>query len=238
MTMTKIRFLKNGFLWLALALTTSSCLKDEVELTGYGDAYIIVEIAGQDTLKGLGLHAYSYSDFSEVTVTPPEGTMTRYTLAPYLGYKQDFILETPLSQFTKNLPTAGVYLFSAKYADGQLLDFANELYTDYIFPPQIKTAAFSQASQRFDVTWSNVVYAHSYNVKLINAEGKTIFLSPELNNSVTEFSFTQSSQGWQSSEFPAQGAVLTIEVAAYHKEKNTPGNKLQCIARSRKGLTR
>ena len=48
MTMTKMRFLKNGFLWLALALTTSSCLKDEVELTGYGDAYIIVEIAGQD----------------------------------------------------------------------------------------------------------------------------------------------------------------------------------------------
>lgn len=235
--MLKKSYLRNAALFLSMAGLLFSCLKDEEVITGYGDAYILVEINGQDTLKGLGLHAWSYSDFSAVKVTSPVTSAPELTLQPYLGYKQDFILETPLSGMTKTLPAAGNYLFLATYADGSTLNFTNELYPDFILPPQIKTAAFNQSAQRVDVTWGNVVYAHSYNVKLINAEGKVLFLSPELSNSVTDFSFSRNTQGWQTGDYPANGTTLTIEVAAYHKEKNTPLNKLQCVARSRKSIT-
>lgn len=228
-----MRILRHSALLLALSVSLGSCLSTDDPLTGYGDAYIIVEASGQDTLKGLGLHAFSYAEFSEVTATAPGSAAIPYTLQAYLGYKQDFILETPRAEFTTALPLAGTYLFSAKFSDGQQLVFSNELYTDYILPAVIKTAVYNTTGQAVEVTWGSVLRANSFNVKLIDSEGKTLFLSPELNNSVTEFSIARDTQGWQTAGLPAKGNTLTLEVAAYLKEKNSSMNRLQCISRAR-----
>lgn len=228
-----MRIFRHSVLLLALSVSLGSCLSTDDPLTGYGDAYIIVETSGQDTLKGLGLHAFSYAEFSEVTAVAPGSAAVPYTLQAYLGYKQDFILETPRGEFTKMLPLTGTYLFSAKFTDGQLLNFSNELYTDVILPTVIKTAVYNITGQRVDVTWGSVLRANSFNVKLIDSEGKTLFLSPELNNSVTEISIARDTQGWQTADLPAQGNTLTVEVAAYLKEKNSSMNRLQCISRAR-----
>jgi len=230
----KMSVLMRFGLVLTMPAVLLSCLSDEEVLTGYGDAYVVVEIAGQDTLKGLGLHAFSFSEFARVIVTPPAGSDTTYTLAPYLGYKQEFFLEQPLAEFSKTLPLAGTYVFNAQFTDGQSLLFSNDLTTDYILPPEITLCVYDVSGQRVDVVWKEVAKASSYNVKLIGKEEKILFVSDELSGRGNDFSFTRNTPRWQTTDYPASGDSVVIEVSAYLKEKNSSQGFLQSVSRARK----
>jgi hypothetical protein len=216
----------------------SSCLDNEVDPTGFGDAYILVEVNGQDTVKGLGLHAYSYSEFKSVVVNVTGSQSSTYTLTPYLDYKQDFLYTTPLSQYSKTLPASGEYIFSAVFADGQSLALYDRLTTDFIAPPKIKNCLYYKQNLKVEVEWEKVKLADAYNVKLIDQNGKILFVSPAYNNSTTTYSFGSETQGWQSTtSIPTEGQVVKVEVAAYLMETTMQQDELQCISKTRAEIT-
>jgi hypothetical protein len=216
----------------------SSCIDNEVDLSGFGDAYILVEVNGQDTLKGLGLHAYSYTEFKSVVVNVTGNQSLTYTLTPYLDFKQDYLYTTPLYQFSKTLPTAGNYVFNATFTDGQSLAFSDLLTSDYIDVPKIKRCVYTKVTSTVDVEWEKVKLADAYNVKLIDQSGKILFVSPAYNNATITYSFGTGTQGWQSStSVPAEGQVVKVEVAAYLMEPTTAQDELQCISKIRTEIT-
>lgn len=219
-------------------LLFSSCLDNEVDLTGYGDAYILVEVNGQDTVKGLGLHAYSYSEFKSVVAIVTGNQSLSYTLTPYLDFKQDFLYTTPLSQYSMTLPATGEYIFNVTFADGQTLALYDRLTSDFIAPPKITRCIYTKLNATVDVEWEKVKLADAYNVKLIDQNGKILFVSPAYNNSTTVYSFGSGTQGWQSAaSIPADGQVVNVEVAAYLMEATLVQDELQCISKSRYEIT-
>jgi hypothetical protein len=221
-----------------ISFLLSSCIDNEVDLSAFGDAYILVEVNGQDTVKGLGLHAYSYSEFKSVVVNAAGNQSQTYTLAPYLDFKQDYLYTTPLSQFSKTLPAKGEYIFNATFLDGQTLAFYDILTSDFIVPPKITKCVYFKDTEKVEVEWEKVKLADAYNVKLIDQSGKILFVSSAYNNSTTVFSFGSGTQGWQSSaSVPAEGQVVKVEVAAYLMEPTIVQDELQSISKTRVEIT-
>lgn len=220
-------------LWLLIAsMFFVSCFKDEVDYVGYGDAYVIVEKSGENVVKGLGLHAFSYSDFSGVKVAIPGSTSDSVQLTSYLGYKQDYFWETPDEEFGTATPPAGDYVFSAVFADGHKLVFSNKLTSATILPPLIKMAEYVVSGEKVDTEWEIVSNADIYNVKLINDEEKVIYVSPELNAFATNWSFGKNTNGWQTNVYPVSGQILKVVVTAYLMEDGNSMGRLQAISRS------
>lgn len=229
--------MKTGFKFLvtffAATMLLTSCIDSETDPVGYGDAYILVEIVGQDTLKGLGLHAFSYSEFSAVNVKLSDDESQTYTLQPYMGFNQDFVWSTPLNQYKKELPATGDYVFTATFKSGHTQTFYDKLYATVVYPPEITKAEYVAANERVDVEWERVSNADSYNVKLINESGDILFVSQVYNRMTDFYTFSKSTQGWQTSTYPTNGQTVMIEVAAYLLETGTQGNELQSIGKSR-----
>lgn len=227
-------FIKHLIVLLFFPAAFISCFDNETDLAGYGDAYILVEQSGEDTLKGLGLHAFSYSAFSSVVVTLSGNSSVTYTLDPYEDYPQDYIWTTPLAQYTQTLPPTGSYVFNATFTDGQSLLFSDNLTAAYLQPPKIKSCQYVKQTARVSVEWETVKNADAYNVKLLNTEGEYLFVSPAYNSTITNYSFSTDSQGWQSSDsYPVDGQVVIVELAAYLLEPQGGSDELQSISKSR-----
>lgn len=235
--MKKLFFKSSIFLLLSGMLLTTSCLETEIDEEGFGDAYIVVEIVGQDTLKGLGLHAYSYSDFSSVVASLSGDNSQTFTLQPYLGYKQDFIWNTPLAQFKKELPVAGDYVFNATFASGDTHTFYDRLFANYVAPPEIVKCEFISSNERIDVEWKTDSQTDSYNVKLMTENGDILFVSPVYDRFTSTYSFNKNTQGWQSSTYPSTGQKLVVEVSSYLLETGGVNNQLQSIGKRRIPVT-
>ncbi len=210
----------------------ASCLDSGVDLDGYGDAYILVSSDGKDSLAGLGLHAFSYSEFASVKVTVHGNAELEYNLEPYLGYKQDFIWLTPKAEYSNTIPATGDYVFTATFADGQTMTFFDKLTNEVILPPKIVHCDYAEAQERVEVEWELVPGAGYYNVKLLNGEGELLFVSPAYNSMTNNYAFSQSSQGWLSSVLPLGGDTVSVEVAAYLLEPQSSMDYLQCISRT------
>jgi hypothetical protein len=232
----KTVFFKSLVVFFATSMLLTSCVDSEIDPVGYGDAYILVEIVGQDTLKGLGLHAFSYSEFSAVNVKLSDDENQTYTLQPYLGFNQDFVWSTPLNQYKKELPSAGDYIFNATFKSGHTHTFYDKLYATIVYPPTITKCEYVATNERVDVEWDRVSNADSYNVKLINENGDILFVSQVYNRMTDFYSFSKNTQGWQTSTYPTNGQTVFVEVAAYLLEAGTSNNELQSIGKARKSI--
>ena len=107
-----------------------SCKDVEYKPTGVGDALIIVKVTDTDTLFGLGLHAFSYSNFSSVYVYHMDNPDYKYSLKSVEGYMNDLYYESSDAAFSEELPTTGEYVFLAGFPDGESITFSDELFDD------------------------------------------------------------------------------------------------------------
>ena len=219
--------------FMSLILLTS-CIDSDIDPVGYGDAFIFVEIVGQDTLAGLGLHAFSYSQFTSVNVQLNSDASKNYVLQPYLGFSQDYVWSTPLAEYKKELPAAGDYTFSATFRGGQTQVFFDKLYNTVVYPPKIVRCGYNENNRKIEVEWERVSNADSYNVKLLSSDGDILFVSPVFNRITDIYTFDRNTSGWQTSTFPVAGQNVTVEVASYLLETGTNNNELQSIGKSRR----
>jgi len=230
-------FLRAAFALLVSVPFLTSCFDNDVDPTGYGDAYLMVKIVGQDTLYGLGLHAFSYSDFSAVTAAASSAPTNTYTLQAYMGYKQDFIWLTPENQYSEELPVTGDYTFNATFATGESLVLADKLYTDRVYPPALTTCQYSNTSHKVEVKWTKPANAAVYTIRMFDSDGDLLFVSPSYNSSTDNYSFGKESQGWQTTTFPSEGTTCTVEVTAYRMKTPSAYSNVQCAAKSRQDIT-
>jgi len=233
---------KSLFLKMWVLLTASvflvSCIDDDVDHIGFGDAFVVVKKSGDSVVKGLGLHAFSYSDFASVSVATPVSGADTIRMETYENYKQEFFWETPAEQFGTTQPQAGDYVFSAVFKDGKKLVFSNKLTSGSILPPVIKRIEYVISGDKVDAEWEKVVDADAYNVRLVDEEGKALFISSELNSFSTNYSFGKNNNGWLTSTYPTNGQHLTVIVSAFLLESDSSGGRIQAIPRAEGGIVR
>jgi hypothetical protein len=235
--MINFKFQKIAIFFSLIAIVSTSCIDSDTDPYGFGDAFILIEIMGQDTLAGLGLHAYSYSEFTAVNVHHNNNEESFYALTPFMGFNQDFVWNTPRDQYQKELPPEGDYVFNATFRNGQTQTFSNKLFSSVVYPPLITRCVYVPSTQRIEIDWERSTNADSYNVRLLNENGDILFVSPILNRITEEYTFTRTTQGWQTSSLPTTGQTVVVELSAYLLEPNSTNNQLQCIARSRQSVT-
>ena len=161
-----------------------------------------------------------------------------YTLSSYLGYTQDYIWATPIAQYSKTLPVTGNYVFNATLSGGQSLQFSNNLTSEYILPPHITLCKWNTSTQRVEIEWDDVKNADAYNIKLLNADGNILFVSSAFASGINNFSFSATSQRWQTStSFPTQGQIVTVELDAYLLESSSDNEFLQSISKSHSSIS-
>lgn len=232
--------MKSIVLKISLLLTMStllffSCINSDVEPDGYGDVYILMEVIDGDTLTGLGMHAFSYYGFHSVTAHHIDNEETVYTLKSYLDkYDSDYVWATAKENYSKETPPKGMYLFEATYAGGRTLTFSDDLYQSTVAPPKITTCEYVLGI--VEVEWNRLANADAYNVKMWNAEGNIIFVSPRFNSYISTYSFDIKTDGWQKSTYPSIGDIVTVSVEAFLFEPGS-SNYFQCISISKHSFT-
>lgn len=222
---------------LTAALILSSCLSYDLEDTGFADALIIVKTNETQTLYGLSLHTFSTKSISSVSAFPRSQPDITYNLTPYQNLKTDYVYETPAGSFSSVLPVTGDYIFKVNYSNGDTLTFINKLNSDIVMPPVIKKCSFNTSLQGVEIEWNTVENDDFYNVKMMDEQGKVIFVSPVFYPITTSYTLREDTQGWQLSSRPAEEAQVTVEVSSFRMESGGGNNHFQATGRSTQTIT-
>ncbi len=214
-----------------------SCQKAEFQPSGKGDVLYIVKIIDSDTLFGLGLHAYSYDNFSSVKSYHEDDETVKYNLAPIDGQANDVSYETPESAMTTQMPALGDYIFNAVFPGGEVLSFNDELEEHYILPPVISKCEYNNTRDAVEIEWQQQDDAELYSIRLYNSANELLFISEPLTGDNTSYSFDEHTNYWQVTDRPGAGELVTIEFSVYIFETENGGDlNLQASGRIEKEI--
>ena len=229
--------MKHKLIIFLVPIILCSCKDIEYKASGVGDALIVVKVTESDTLFGLGLHAYSYDDFSLVYASHESNADVKYNLKPVEGFMNDLSYETSANDFSDELPLPGEYLFHAGFPGGQSADFSDELTDDYILPPKITVCEFNNSRDRIDVSWETGGSADVYSIKLYDTDGELMFISGPQSEETISYSIGLSSDTWLDNKAPETGQEYIVEISSYLYEPNGGDLNLQSTGRIKKQVT-
>lgn len=152
----------------------SACQPTTVVNVATADAFIKTIISQGDTLFGVAHSVFSYNRMSAVAVKTPGGDSIPLTGIVDGGisiYKDPSVA---LGDFTKVLPSAGIYTYDVTFKDKTLQVLTNSLGADFILPPQIDSLAESADGQSVILKWSTVPGAQLYQIRVTKGNTEVI----------------------------------------------------------------
>lgn len=207
----------------------ASCLKDDNQATGNGDAVIVTKKIGSNTAYGISLYAYTFSSFQSVNAVSSAETGKTYSLKANQGYKTNFYYETPDTEFSTSKPVASTFTFSAVFENGVSNEF-QDILSDKVLPlPSIDTCEYNTTKRLLKISWAKVTDADSYAINIL--DGSTlVFLSTELNNTAKTYSISAIGGGWASDFTPVTGKTYTVRLFAYLYETEFNAYNIQALS--------
>jgi len=216
------------FVFIFIALFTTSCNKSDDDGSGTGDAIIIAKKSGTNTVYGVTLYAYSFSTFQSVKATSAVYAAKTYTLKVNQGYKTNFYYETPDTEFTTTKPAATTYNFSAVFENGVTDEFEDNLTDKALALPIIEKVEYNLTSSDLGVTWKSVPEADSYAINIFDGSN-LVYSGPELVNTLKYFA-VGSSSGWVAGATPVSGKSYTVRLLAFLYEPNGDSYNIQAVS--------
>ncbi len=227
-------------LLLAVLLLTvigfTACNEEAADVSVAGDAYIITKKIGQDTLNGLALHAYSFSGFTNVSVTSGTDATKSYTLGKYFGQSNSYYYETPTNQYAASLPVAGAYNFTATFENGEVKTDQDILTTDVLKLPTLTKCEYNSTDHKAELNWTVLPNANIYVVKIYDGNN-WVFVSQALPGAQTTYSISYPGNGWDSSFSPVAGKAYTVVFCAFRYETNGSDYDIQATSEIEHSLT-
>lgn len=212
-----------------LILLIASCNKNEDQATGVGDALIVAKKSGANTVYGISLYAYTFSNFTSVSAVNSTGSKTTYTLKSNQGYKTNFYYETPDAAFTAVKPAATTFNFSAVFENGTTQVFQDVLSDKVLALPVFEKCEYNTTKRQLDVSWTAVTDADSYAISIW--EGATlVFGSTELANTVKSYSVSANGGGWAAGFTPVNGKTYTVRLLAFLYEPQGSAYNVQATS--------
>jgi len=221
---------------LLLALTISSCNDEENDATGVGDVLIVAKKSGNDIVYGLALYAYTFSAFKSVSAVSTAESGKTYTLKSNQGYKTNFYLETPDTEFTTTKPAAATFNFSAVFENNATQEFQDVLSDKTLSLPVIEKCEYNTTKNQLEITWAALTDADSYAINIM--DGTTgVFGSVELANTAKEYAISANESGWASGFTPANGKTYKVKVLAFLYESSGNSYNVQASSVSETTVT-
>lgn len=219
----------NFILLIMVAVFMASCLKNDEQATGNGDAIIVAKKSGPNTVYGISLYAYTFSSFQSVKAVNIADTSKIYTLKAIQGYNANFSYDTPDAEFTTTKPAASTFTFSAVFENGVSTKFQDAL-SDQVLPvPIFEKCQYNSTLGQIDVIWTLLPDADSYSIKIL--DGTTlVFASPELISTRNTYSISASGGGWANGFTPQNGKTYTVKLFAYLYEAEINHYSLQAAS--------
>lgn len=221
---------------LLLSLLIVSCNKSEDVATGVGDVIIFAKKSGSETVYGLLIYAYTFSEFENVKVTLASDPNSSYTLKSNQGFKTTFFYETPTTAMTGNKPAAGTYNFTASFVNGATDEFQDILTDKVLAVPTISKSDYSLTKGMLEVEWAPLTDATTYSIQILDGTTQ-VFASTELGNAVKAYSISANGGGWAAGFTPESGKSYTLRLFAYLYEENGNSYNLQSSAMAEKSIT-
>ena len=207
----------------------TSCNKSYDDVSGSGDAIIVVKQSGISTVYGYALYAYTYGKFQSVKATCTLDPSKTYTLKINQEYKTNFYYEFSDDEFTTTKPTASTFNFSAVFDNGSTAEFQDEVSAKVLAVPVIKDISYDSTTDETNVTWSAVSGAESYSVMILKGS-EVVFGSSELASTLRTYAVSSSTTGWITDFTPVAGDTYTVRLNAYLYEPSGNSYNLQAVS--------
>ena len=202
---------------IMIAVFMASCIKDENQSSGVGDALIVTKKIDGNTVYGISLYAYTFSSFQSVKVVSEAHIDKTYTLKSYNGSKTNFYYETPDADFTATKPEASTYDFSAIFENGVSNGFLDQLSALTLPLPNIEKCEYNLTKLQIEVNWTLLTEADNYAITIL--DGSTIvFGSTQLAKTIKAYAISASGGGWAAGFTPQNGKTYTVRLLAFMLE--------------------
>lgn len=211
---------------ISISLILTSCMDDpEPEALDILPDVFMQQITEDSEEKyAVAFWAYGNKELESVTVDGPEGGI--WTLEKDPENSQLFILFPEVTDYSVTIPETGIYEFTATstQTDETPLTLTDELEDEVLGPVSIETSEYD--GTQMNLTWETVTDADAYLIRLSDADGTVIFMSPKLTGSTSEYSFGPSTAGWlDPTNLVDDGETYELELLAILYESGVTTDK-------------
>jgi hypothetical protein len=214
-------FKRKAFIILTLPFLLWACNKDEssFELEVLTDAYIIRKMIDGEPKSALAFYAYANTSIASATVTPPSGESGSFELSRGEESSSTFYREPKPGEYNAAWPAVGNYNFTVVTTGGETVEQTDAVEIANLAIPVITSATFHASNATLTLKWEPVQGVNGYVIKLLNAQGKTVFMSFALTAANKEFNINSSSGNWFNQVYT--GDELKLQLHAFAFESGT-----------------
>jgi len=216
--------------FISVLLSFTSCLKEDTQLTAYGDVLIKSVRSGDSIFYGLYYYVYSYDKMKNATVCR-EGENTEITLDSIDG-RYTFIHDPNILEYKTSKPIRAKYIFNVVFENGVQFEDFDILDSTSLKPVVIKECKFDQEEGKLIIDWEGNSLADQYIVNLKNEKDEIVFQCDAMNANQTYLWIYLSSYGWLANKQPSGSEKFKAVISAYQYETVPSVFDLQSISAS------
>ena len=211
----------------------TSCIEEPEPptLDALPDVFIQKISEGAEEKYALTFWLFGNKELESVTIEGPEGGV--WELDSDSSNPQIFSLFPETEDYTTSIPASGVYEFTVtSIQEGEApMITDDELEDEELDVVAIDSVKFENS--QIKAYWETVSGADNYRIRLYNESGDIIFLSEQIANNKSNYSFDSSNDGWyNSSSIPETGDNCRLELLAILYESDALIDKdynIQCV---------
>jgi hypothetical protein len=184
----------------------------------FADAYMVKKLMDDEVKTAAAFYAYGNADIASVTVTPPIDGGEPFELSRSPESSYTFFKDPVVAEFRTELPPTGTYQFDAKSTRGENILREDLLKTPGLDIPVIDSTRYHPESLSLQVNWQSVQGADGYVLKLLNAEGLTVFISYAIVPTAEELVINSTSGNWETQASPGDNLTLQVQAFVYESD--------------------
>ncbi len=193
---------------------------EEDNLTGNfevaADAYVVKKNFDGETKYATTFYVFANQNISSAAVTPPSGAGGSFDLVPAPNSVYTYEKTPGTGDFETNPPAEGEYLFDVVSDRDESVQLIDLLKNGNLGVPEISGHTFHDINSSLSVTFHAAANADGYVVRLLDQDGKIVFLSYTLSATSEEFNINPDSGSWLAT--PASGATYILQIQAFSYE--------------------
>jgi hypothetical protein len=211
----KRKILKSITALVLSSVVLTSCLEDPkpVLLDALPDVFIQKVVQDSVPKYGIAFWLLANKDIHSVTVSGAGSG--NWSLEADASNNRVFTLFPEPEDYTDSIPDSGDYIFTVTSTrpDEAPRTFKDKLEDDELGIMIIDTVYFD--SGKLNASWQSVGSADAYYVRMYDESDKLVFMSPQIANDETDYSFGLYDTGWADSGSKASnGEAFRLEVLA------------------------
>lgn len=213
---------------LALAISLgvfSACdnTNSKIEFDGAGDIYVRCQKIEGETQYAPVIYAYGNMYMSSATVAFEDEESLEISLEKIGQNATTYAFLPKAEDFTTTDLENGIYNFTLKSTDDDVLYVSDKLLDIRIDPLEINTFEYNKDEHSIELKWATVENRDIYHVKIATEiDGQVIFSSNRLNDNT--LTITPTNSGWDPNYDMKAGTTYTISVSAYKFEDSNIQN--------------